>query len=434
MTRTTLFPEDFLHYLWKTKQCYDNNLKTTDGKSLEIIEFGIHNHDAGPDFSYVKISIDHVTWIGNMEMHIHSSDWYRHHHQDDKAYDNVILHVVYEYDEAVMDKDGNEIPTLELKPLISTELIDNYRLLTTKKSFIPCQEILQYVSELKVSMTLSAMAIRRLENKVETIKLLHHRLDNDWKATFYVLLARYIGGKVNGEPFEQLALALPYQTVLKNLHDRSLLESLYYGTSGLIPKRPIDDYTNSLNTNYIFLKSKYQLKPLQESMWKFARLRPGQFPTIRIDQLITMIEKDILNIDQLLQDDINTIRQRLVVSSSDYWQNHYTFDKLAKRRSKKHLGKTMQDILIINAIIPFLFFYGKSLDRTDIVEQCIEWLSNIKPESNKYTRSWNQYSSQQLQNALDTQGLLTLYHDYCSGSLCSNCSIGVDILQKQCST
>ena len=280
--------EDFLHYLWKHKLFDNQNLRTESGDEIDILKPGEHNHNAGPDFSNARIIVDNMAWAGNVELHINSSDWYKHKHQNDKSYDNVVLHVVYKHDKEIKNSVGGYIPVLELRNRIPVHLFKNFERLKNSEDWIPCSNQIKYVDDFTVQLWLNRMIIERLENKVKIINEELSNLNNDWDECFYRILCKNFGFKVNAIPFQWLSQSLPYLFIQRQQNSLTQIESLLYGQSGMLNDDFHNEYTNTLKKEYRHLRNKYSLKPIEESSWKFMRLRPSNFPTIRISQLANL--------------------------------------------------------------------------------------------------------------------------------------------------
>lgn len=361
--------EDLLHYIWRTKRFEISSLQTTTGESIEIQDFGKHNPNAGPDFLNAKVKIGDTLWAGNVEMHINSSDWIKHQHNKDRAYDNVILHVVLEEDLTIYRGTGEVIPCLELRKKIPLRLANTYQKLKHNEHWIPCQHHFYEVNDMTKNMWLDRMMVERLELKTKMIELELARNNNDWEETFYWFLARNFGVKVNAEPFEWLAKSLPLKILAKHKNNLHQVEALLFGQAGLLNESLKDEYPQSLLKEYEFLKQKHRLQPIAGVSWKFMRLRPANFPTIRIAQFATLIHQSIHLFSKILEaDTIEQIEQLFRVKLSDYWSTHYVFDKISTERNKS-LGRSTIHLLIINTIAPFLFFYGsqRGVDRKSVV-------------------------------------------------------------------
>ncbi len=424
-----MFKEDFLHYIWKYKLFNSLGLFTQNRENIEVINFGVHNTDAGPDFFNGKIKIDQTIWAGNIEIHINSSDWIKHKHQSDKAYDNVILHVVYKNDKEIKDKDGNAIPTLELKGLIEEELIDNYNSLIQSKDWIPCGKQIKTVDEFAIKSWINRLAIERLERKSGEIGETLQFNKNNWEETFYQYLLKYFGLKVNAHPFELLAKNTPLKTIEKH-NDLFSIEALLYGQSGYLDENIEDEYYNKLKTEYHFLKSKFRLTAIDKSLWKLLRLRPNNFPTIRIAQLANLLSNHTRLFNKIIEiESVNELQELFYVQASAYWNTHYRFGVVVKDNKVKKIGINTVNNIIINVIVPFTFVYAKAKQNEELVNKSLNLLENIKAENNFIVEKFAQLGVKS-SNAMQTQSLIELKNNYCSQKKCLNCSIGNKILQN----
>ncbi len=353
-------PEEFLQYIWENRLFHSENVITTTGEIVEIIKAGKRNTDSGPDFFNARIKIADTIWAGNIEIHKKSSDWQKHNHHTDKAYDNVILHVV-EIDDSPVKRSNNKlVPTLLLK--YPEQLQTNYQNLLNAKTWIACQNQFHKVDPVILQLGFNRLMIERLENKTDEILERLKQNKNDWNETFYQVLAKMFGFKVNAVPFELLAKSLPLQIMAKHKNNLPQLEALLFGNSGLLNNQLLgDNYYLQLRNEYSFLFKKYRLKGIESHLWKFMRLRPGNFPTIRISQLAALIHRSHGLFSKIIEiENIDKLKELFKVQASKYWNAHYNFNKESKRNSKKELGETSINTLIINVVIPFLFVLVKS--------------------------------------------------------------------------
>ncbi len=422
--------EDFLHYLWRTKKIAPNNLMTTDGILIEVLDYGKYNTESGPDFFNAKVKIGDTLWVGNVEMHILSSDWLRHQHQHDKAYDNVILHVVYEHDASITLKNAiHPLPVLELKGKIPKSFFDNYQFLMASQDDIPCQSLIHTLDKDKINLWKYTLMVERLRHKSLTIEETFCKTNEDWEETLYITLARYFGAKTNTQPFEQMASMTPLSLVHKNRDKTTSLEALFYGQAGMLQAQYDDEYFQILKNEYEFLQKKYNLQSVNPVMWKFGRLRPINFPTVRIAQFVGLMQKvsflfsTVQNISS--NKDIQDIFQTEV---NEYWVNHYRFGKTSPSLSKT-LSSGFIDILIINAITPILYLYGKKTGQEVYIDKAITLLEDTKGENNNIIYQWKSLGLS-AKSALDTQALLELKTHYCQEYKCLSCKIGHEILGK----
>ncbi len=429
MTTPKNMPEEFLQYIWENMLFYSDNLKTKAGETLEIISQGKRNTDSGPDFFNAKIKIGDTIWAGNIEIHKNSSDWQKHNHQTDKAYDNVILHVVETDDSPVKRNNDKLIPTLLL--IYPEQLQVNYQNLLDAKTWIACQNQFHKVDPIILQLGFNRLMIERLENKTDEILERLAQNGNDWNETFYQVLAKMFGFKVNAVPFELLAKSLPLQILAKHKNSLQQLEALLFGNSGMLNNQLLgDDYYLNLRNEYSFLFKKYKLKGIESHLWKFMRLRPGNFPTIRISQFAALIYRSHGLFSKIIEfEKLDDLKELFKVSTSEYWNSHYSFNKLSKRNSKKELGDTSVNTLIINVIIPFLFVFGEKQNKQYLKNRALEFLEQLPPEHNSIIKNWNKLGIE-TRSAFETQSLLQLKNIYCEKKNCLNCQIGVKIVKN----
>ena len=427
---TPIIKEDLLYYLWKTKSFDMLDLMTEDGHPIEIIEFGNQNYDAGPDFSNGKVKIGDTIWAGNIEMHVYSSDWERHNHDLDKAYDNVILHVVYEHDREVHTTTEQFIPCLEMKKRIPQRIKQNYAKLISNNSWIPCESQLPSVAEHTVTFWLQRLVAERLESKTKYLKTILDQTNTDWEETLYICLMRYMGARVNMEPFESLAKNLPLSIIHKNKDDLHKIEALLYGQAGmLVANHEGDTYHDSLKSEYKFLAKKYALNHIPIVSWKFARMRPAGFPTVRIAQLAQILYNSEHLFSQIITaKNTKEVMDLFRATPSEYWEDHYRFgtDSIYKEKS---VGQGFIELIIINVVSPILFLYGKSIGDEQYCDRAIEHLETIKSEKNKVVTNYKKLGVK-VNSAADSQGLLQLKKVYCDQKLCLSCSIGNKLIGK----
>lgn len=420
--------ENFLHYLWRMKRFDLADLRTTQGESITIQNFGTHNHHAGPDFLNAKIQIGETLWAGNVEMHLDASEWLAHKHQDDAAYNNVILHVVMDEDQPIFRASGERIPCLEIKKRVPLKLVNVYQKLLHNEHWIPCQHHFFAVKELTKNLWLDRLLVERLEQKTEVIEQTLDKNNGNWEETFYQFLAQNFGVKVNAEPFAAVANSLPLLTLAKHKNNAFQLEALLFGQSGLLEKDFADDYPNRLKKEYDFLKKKHSLTPIEGVSWRFLRMRPANFPTIRIAQFAMLIHQSVHLFSKILEvEKVKQIHDLFKVELSDYWLTHYVFDKESKARSKR-LGKNAIQLLVINTIVPFLFLYGKRKADATFKDRALQLLEEVAPEKNSTIEHWKTLGMNP-ESAYQTQALLQLKNEYCSAQRCLECGIGGAILK-----
>jgi len=422
--------EEFLHYLWKYGLYNPEKLIDNDGNKIKVINPGEYNRDAGPDFFNARITISGTEWAGNVEIHTKSSHFVNHGHHKDPAYNNVILHLVAENDRKVFNSLGEELLTVKL--VFDINLYEKYLSLINNTYTIACQDEIKKLDYIIIRHWLNCLAIERLQNKSEAIIRILSETGNDWEETFYRLLARYFGFRVNAEPFEMLAAALPFRIIRKHADNRFQIEALLFGTAGLLEeglfKESIsDEYYYHLIKEYKILSAKYSLQPINGWLWKFSRLRPANFPTIRISQLAAMLSiAGGLFSNVLDATDIRKLNKVFEVKASDYWDNHYVFGKKAMNIPKS-TGSQATDIFLINAVIPVIFVFGKNRYREDLCKRSLEFLEDINAEENIITEEWKS-SGIEAESAFYSQALIQLRNEYCKKRRCLNCRIGSKLL------
>ena len=424
--------EEFLHYLWKYS-LYDPE-KLIDNKGNKIIVYnpGIYNRDSGPDFFNARISIDGTVWAGNIEVHIKSSHFITHGHHEDPVFDNVILHIVSDNDKTVYNSRGEELLTVALS--FDTELYDKYLNLVNNPCAIACEGEIGKIDIFYITQWLNALVAERLEEKSDFILKIYSETGNDWDETFYRILARYFGFRVNTEPFEMLATALPFKVIRKHADNLFQVEALLFGTAGLLEdalfrEAVSDSYYLKLVKEFSFLSAKYSLQPIHGWLWKFSRLRPPNFPTIRISQLASLLTVSGGLFSRIVDTtDIESLKYLFGVSASEYWDNHFVFGRKC-RPFAKNTGTQAIEIILINAVIPLLFVYGRHRDYDEICERAISFLDNISGEQNKITEEWK-VAGISADTALYSQALIQLRNEYCRKRRCLHCRIGSKLINS----
>jgi hypothetical protein len=424
--------EEFLHYLWKYSLYNPDKLVDNDGNKIIVIHPGEYNRDAGPDFFNARISIAGTIWAGNVEIHSRASHFDIHGHQNDPVFNNVILHIVAEKDKRVFNLTGEELLTVELG--FDPDLYEKYLTLVNNPYIIACQGEIKKLDNVLIRHWINSLVIERLQGKTEFILKILSETGNDWEETFYRLLTRYFGFRVNTEPFEMLASSLPFRIIRKHADNRFQVEALLYGTAGMLEeglfKEALSDkYYRDLIMEYRILSSKYSLKPIHGWVWKFSRLRPANFPTLRISQLAAMLSVTGGLFSRTLEaTDIMQLKKVFEVSASGYWNDHFVFGKLSRNISK-NTGSQATDIILINAVIPAIFVYGQSRDCQDISERALTFLENISAEENKIIGEWN-ISGIGAESAFYSQALIQLRNEYCKKRKCLDCRIGNKLISQ----
>lgn len=429
MTAPNLMPEEFLQYVWENRLFYTDGLKTVEQEAVEIIQVGKRNRNSGPDFLNAKIKIDSTIWVGNVEIHKKASDWYSHNHHTDEAYNNVILHVVEHFDQEIFRSNGGPIPVLELK--YPEHLKQNYLKLLEAQTWIPCQNQLFRIDPIILQLGFNRLMIERLEHKTSEIMDRLEQNKMDWNETFYQFLARMFGFKVNALPFEMLAKSLPLQVLAKHKNSLFQIEALLFGNSGLLNEQLIgDDYFLKLREEYSFLYKKYGLKGIEGHLWKFMRLRPVNFSTIRISQFARLVYQSNGLFSQLLEiENLEDIKKLFRVEASEYWNSHYSFNKTTVANKVKEIGESSVNSLIINVVVPFLFVYGEKMNKENLKNRALLFLENLPAEENSIVKNWENLGVSS-RSAFESQALLLLKNEYCDRKKCLNCQIGVKLVKN----
>jgi len=425
----SLMKEDFLHYVWRYKKFDIFSLVTTKNEAIELLSVGQHNTNSGPDFFNAKLRIDNQLWAGNVEIHINSSDWYLHNHEKDKAYDNVILHVVWNDDAEIFRKDNSTIPTLEIKDFVLPQTFNNYNELVSKnRKWINCENTILEVDSFTLTNWLECLYFERLERKTNEISTLLKVSKNNWEEVLFKLMAKNFGLKLNGESFLSISNSIDFSITRKLKNNRTSLEALFFGQANLLNTEIQDSYSQELIIAYHFLSNKFNLENQGILPLQFFRLRPVNFPTIRLSQLAGLYYKNhnlfslIINVNS-----INEIYKIFNIKASEYWDTHYTFGKASKKSTKK-LSKAFIDLLIINTLIPLIFAYSKIQGKNDD-EKIIHLIQDIKSESNTIVKKFKDLKISS-KSALESQALIQLKTEYCSKNKCLQCAIGSELLNR----
>jgi len=424
--------EAFLHYLWQFQYFDKHELQTTSGDPIQIFNPGIRNIHAGPDFHNARMKIGDMEWIGSAEIHIQASGWMEHKHDRDESYENVVLHVVWKNDKPVRRSDGSLLPTLELMNRINPKFLLDYQRLVNSPETIPCAQFLPKVQEITKLGMIDKVVMDRLESKSNRILDTLHKNQNDWEETCYQLLARSFGYKVNADPFQQLARLLPYKVLRKHADKLLHLEALLFGQSGFLEQEADDGYYNLLKREYNVLRQKYKLsdRRLNKTQWKFLRLRPANFPTIRLAEFAALLFNRPSIFSLILEaESFAELVSIFSVNQSDYWTRHYTFMKVAKDRVSS-MGSSTISTIIINSVVPLLVAYGKSKDEQCYVDRAIAILQQTPPEVNGVTTQWKELGLKS-KTAFDSQGLIELQNNYCTKKRCLDCTIGVSLINTR---
>lgn len=421
--------EALFQYLWKHALFNPAQLYTTTGRKITILSPGYCNTDSGPDFKEGKIKIDNTIWVGPIELHLKSSDWLKHKHQDNPNFKNIILHVVFEND---LEESPGNFPTLVLKDHLNQSVIDRYQQLITLPQNIPCYAQLNRVPALHLQLWFNRLLAERWEFKLKEWQDLWCRSGNDWRTLFYYRLAANFGFHANREAFLSLAQSLPLLILTK--HHKSLLqtEALLFGQSGLLTAvtKP-DDYTAELEKEYHFLRKKYTLSPILAYQWKFMRMRPANFPTIRIAQFAMLLHKSLCLFSKMMEiKNADELMAILNLTAGIYWDNHYRFGAIAEDKTVKRLGKKSVQNIIINTIAPMQFLYAKLQGKDLLQENSLNLLQSVAPEDNNIIREWRS-NGLEPKDAAASQALIQLFSFYCSGKNCLNCAIGNFLVRNE---
>ncbi len=419
-------PENLLHFAWKFRLFDQQNLQLASGEPLQILHPGMHNRDAGPDFFHARLRIGQTNWAGNVEMHRFASEWTRHGHDSDPAYKNVLIHAVAVHDADVRDHTGRILPTLVLGDRLPADLIRRWQMLGQEKTQVPCSR-LGRPDAMLARAWLDRMLTERLEKRSGKLLDLLSLYRGNWQEVFYIWLARAFGCKVNALPFEMLARSVPLGIVLQHLQSRFQLEALFFGQSALLPERPADEYAASLLAEYQFLRHKYALRPLEKHIWKFLRMRPANFPTVRIAQFAACLSY-FPNFMEALKSGAEW-PDLTKVEVSPYWFSHYHFEKHTHKK-KAGLGKDAVNLLFTNVIAPFLVVFGRKDGNSAMVDQALDIFRKTRYEQNSITSQYRGIFPDDLHGG-DSQALLHLRESYCDKLRCTDCSVGQQLLVKK---
>ena len=429
--------EELLHYTWKHKLFPLQPLATADGRPVEVIDPGLHNRNAGPDFFNAKVNIGGTLWVGNVEIHTKASDWYQHGHDKDCNYDNVVLHVCETVDADVRNSRGELIAQMQLA--VPGHVREQYEQLLTADQYPPCYQIVPELSRLTVRSWMAALQTERLEQKTAAISRRADLLNGAWEDAYFVTLARNYGFGINGDAFEQWAMGVPLQAVARHRDNLFQVEAIFMGQAGLLELDTVpqhyqqdalaDGYFTKLRDEYHYLAHKFQLRPMDAAQWRFLRLRPQNFPHIRISQLARLYHEQRTGLSHLLAcETLDQLRSLLRSQVTPYWETHYTFGSLSAK-NEKHLSSGSLDLLIINTAVPMLFAMGRHQQKDELCDRAFSLLEQLKPENNHIIRLWRQCGLE-VQSAGDSQALIQLKREYCDRKDCLRCRIGFEYLKR----
>ena len=419
--------EQLLHYVWKHKIFPLKELKTTTGQQVEVIDTGLANTDAGPDFFNAKLKLDGVLWIGNIEIHERSSDWFKHGHHADAGYNSVILHIASEIDMEISRSNGERIPQIQL---ICPEAVrTNYKELLETDSYPPCYRIIPSLPPFTAHSWMTALQMERFEQKATLLNERLKRCQGNWEDAFFITLARNFGFGLNGDAFETWAHRLPFRAVDKHRNDLFQIEAIFFGQAGMLEDSDGDGYYLRLKKEYTYLQHKFGLIPMDASLWRFLRLRPANFPHIRIAQLACLYHRAYGLLSRIMETEtLQGVRDILKGGTSEYWLTHYTFGGSSPSRPKT-LSNTSLDLLIINTVVTFLYAYGLHKGNRVLCARAGSFLEELKAENNYITRMWEQ-CGMKASNAADSQALIQLKKEYCDKKKCLYCRIGYEYLKR----
>ena len=416
--------ERLLQYIWQFQYFNPNNLITEEGESLQVIHSGTLNTNQGPDFTDAKIKIGTTIWAGSIELHIKTSDWKNHKHSSDKNYKNVILHVVWQNDVHL----NLPFSTLVLQDKVPKVLLNKYDELMNENSFIPCEKSIHQINELTWQSWKERILVERLENKTRVIFDYLQKNNNHWEETFWWLLAKNFGVKLNSVAFEKIAQSVSINILAKHKDQIHQTEALLFGQAGFLEADFLEDYPKLLQKEYQFLKKKYKLQKIEGNMI-FLRMRPSNFPTVRLAQLAMLVHKSLHLFSKIKEaNDVKSIKALLNVTANDYWHYHYVFDETTAFKKKK-LGEQMIDNILINTVIPILFAYGHYHNENTFKDKALQWLEHITAEKNSITKG---FTSLDIENktAFDSQALIQLKNEYCNKKRCLDCSVGNKLMRE----
>lgn len=430
--------EQLLHYVWKHKMLPLQEMKTTKGLHVEVIDSGLHNMNSGPDFFNAKIKIDETLWVGNVEIHDKASDWYLHKHDKDERYNNVILHVCGDIDMEVKNQNGDCIPQLQLD--VPEHVTQHYTELLSTDKYPPCYKIIPELSNLMVHSWMSALQTERLEQKTDAIINRVEQCNGSWEAGFFVTLARNFGFGINGDAFEHWALSIPLNDVAHHRDNLFQIEAIFMGQAGLLDLETVpakyheiaiaDGYFNKLKDEYLYLKHKFGLQQIDSNMWRFLRLRPQNFPHIRISQLANLYYAAKCSISQIVEcDTVKEAMNTMHTGVTEYWETHYTFGSESEK-NEKHISPFSLNLLMINTVIPVLFAYGRHQSKEKYCDRAFDFLEQLKAENNHIVRMWKECGLN-VENAGDSQALIQLKNEYCDKKNCLRCRIGYEYLKGE---
>lgn len=431
--------ERLLHYVWKNRLFPRDGLKTTRGEDIVVLSPGLHNKDAGPDFFSADVIIAGEDWMGNIEIHTRSSDWYHHGHDRDKAYNNVVLHVVQIADTDVKTESGRTLPQMLLQ--VPDHVYQNYEHLQAYEDYPPCYQFARTLPKIISAQWIRHLCEERLSRKADDIRQRLQMCEGNWEAVLFITMARAFGFNTNSDTFEQWARTIPYTGVAKHRDNLLQIEAMFFGQAGMLNEEWLNDnqrqafatdpYCQRLKAEYKFLANKFQLTPMATHCWKFLRLRPQNFPTIRMAQFASLYYKQQLTLSAIIDaPDVKSVHKLLATEVSEYWRTHFSFGTEPTPPADRQIQAASLNLLIINAVIPVLYAYAEYRSSKKLKEKTIAWLRTIKPEDNKYIRLWEKMG-QTVESAADTQAIIQLFRQYCERRDCLRCQIGYQYIKQK---
>lgn len=417
-----LMKEDWIHWIWASGSFRSYGLSTCEGIPLELFRRGYAHRDAGPDFPECALRLGSTTWAGSVELHVRASDWNRHGHQHDAAYNNVILHVVWEWDADVFREDGSAVPCLELKPLVDNAVLERLEQLHSNTAWLACSGMLGRMPREVVNDLREQALLRRMEQKSNPLLTLARQTGFNWEQVLYLTLAENFGFRTNRYAFAQLAESLDIRILLRHRHHPFQMEALLFGQSGLLQGHK-DDYAQLLMKEYVFLRQKYQLEPLQAAAWKFMRMRPLNFPTLRIAQFAALLQHHERLFDRILMHrNAEELMQLLEVEAGGYWEHHYRFG-LPSAPGNKKLGADAALNILVNTAAPIMFAYGRYIGDPSLMDRAANMLKQLPAENNRIVRAWAK-EGVSASHAGDSQALTGQWKSMCAERACLQCPAG----------
>jgi len=425
--------EYMLHYAWQHRMFPLHRLTTTLGHRVEVIHPGHHNSDSGPDFLGAHLLIDGIEWIGNVEIHLNSSDWYRHHHDSDEAYDNVVLHVVQTADCPVSNSQGREI--MQMKLDIPEYVKNNYEELLKSDRHPRCKNYINNIPSLTITSWLATLFVERLEERTTQIMERRKQCDLNWEHTAFVTIARNFGFGKNGDAFERWAFSIPMNAISKHRNDLFQIEAIFFGQAGLLNDdyyrndTELSDYFYKLQAEYRYLSKKFSLKSIDPKCWRYMRMHPQNFPHIRIAQLAMIYHREHVNLSRIIgAESIEQMRDLLKTETSDYWNNHFSFSTMESPIQPKRISVNSCNLIIINSFIPLTFAYGRHKMDESLCDKTIELMEKMQPETNSIINKWNE-AGIKCRSAAESQALLQLTTRYCEPKDCLRCRLGSEYIR-----